>query len=172
MGYSGRYHAASLAAVFLALAIGILIGVGLGDTVKGTTQDLEQSLKSDLASSRGRSETLQSQLNQERDFDQQAYPALVGGLLRGDRVAVVALGGLPEAMKADIEAVVGSQSPTGAQLAEFTVIREPPDRRSLAGAFPPGTRLHAAARNDDDLSTLARRAGRTLVTGGAPFDRL
>jgi len=30
MGYSGRYHAASLAAVFIALAIGILIGVGLG----------------------------------------------------------------------------------------------------------------------------------------------
>ena len=28
MGYSGRYHAASLAAVFVALAIGILIGVG------------------------------------------------------------------------------------------------------------------------------------------------
>ena len=33
MGYSARYHAASLAAVFLALAIGILIGVGLGDNV-------------------------------------------------------------------------------------------------------------------------------------------
>ena len=29
MGYSARYHAASLAAVFLALAIGILIGVRL-----------------------------------------------------------------------------------------------------------------------------------------------
>ena len=33
MGYSARYHAASLAAVFLALAVGILIGVGLGDNV-------------------------------------------------------------------------------------------------------------------------------------------
>ena len=29
MGYSARYHAASLAAVFLALAVGILIGVGI-----------------------------------------------------------------------------------------------------------------------------------------------
>ncbi len=36
MGYSARYHAASLAAVFLALAIGILIGVGLGDNVVRT----------------------------------------------------------------------------------------------------------------------------------------
>ncbi len=42
MGYSGRYHAASLAAVFLALAIGILIGVGLGHNVlSGAQRDLE-----------------------------------------------------------------------------------------------------------------------------------
>ena len=32
MGYSARYHAASLAAVFLALAVGILIGVCLVTT--------------------------------------------------------------------------------------------------------------------------------------------
>ena len=43
MGYSGRYHAASLAAVFVALAIGILIGVGLGHkVVSGTTKNLAQ----------------------------------------------------------------------------------------------------------------------------------
>ena len=49
MGYSARYHAASLAAVFLALAVGILIGVGFGsDIVNGTADDLEQSLPSDL----------------------------------------------------------------------------------------------------------------------------
>ena len=47
MGYSARYHAASLAAVFLALAVGILIGVGFGsDIVTGTADDLEQSLAS------------------------------------------------------------------------------------------------------------------------------
>src|SRR4051794_19926641 len=103
MGYSARYHAASLAAVFLALAIGILIGVGLGDNVvKGAKGDLEGSLKSDLADARSQAEDLQGQINQERDFDQQAYPALVGDLLRSDRVAVVALGGLPDAMKVDI----------------------------------------------------------------------
>src|SRR5215208_5542189 len=60
MGYSGRYHAASLAAVFLALAIGILIGVGLGNNVvSDTTKGLEQSLKSDLAAARGRPDDLQ-----------------------------------------------------------------------------------------------------------------
>src|SRR5215211_1101414 len=111
MGYSGRYHAASLAAVFLALAIGILIGVGLGhNVVSGTTKNLEQSLKSDLSSARGRADTLQAQLNQETEFGQQVYPALTGNVLRDDRIAVVALGGLPEDIKGDIEAVVGPDS--------------------------------------------------------------
>src|SRR5919108_4183791 len=114
MGYSARYHAASLAAVFLALAIGILIGVGLGDNVvRGAKGDLEASLKSDLADARSQVEELQGLLNQEHEFDQQALPGLMGGLLRGDRIAVVALGGLPEAMKGDIDAVIGDQSPTG-----------------------------------------------------------
>ena len=54
-GYSARYHAASLAAVFLALAIGILIGVGFGDdVVSGTTEDLEESLQSDVQDARQR----------------------------------------------------------------------------------------------------------------------
>ena len=94
MGYSGRYHAASLAAVFLALAIGILIGVGLGHkVVSGTTKNLEQSLKSDLASARGRADDLQGQLNRQNEFEQQVYPTLAGRVLRGERIAVVALGG-------------------------------------------------------------------------------
>jgi hypothetical protein len=37
LGYSARYHAASLVAVFLALAVGILIGAGLGDNLVSDT---------------------------------------------------------------------------------------------------------------------------------------
>ena len=172
MGYSGRYHAASLAAVFLALAIGILIGVGLGhNVIPAARKDLEQSLKSDLSDARGRADTLQGQLNQERGFSDQAYPALVGGLLRGDRIAVVALGGLPENMKGDIESVVGTDNPTGAELGEVAIVREPPDRRALASAAAQGTPARALARNPDALSAVARRMGRALVTGQKPFFR-
>lgn len=171
MGYSARYHAASLAAVFLALAIGILIGVGLGDRVKGTTKDLEASLKSDLADARGHVESLEGELNRERDFSEQAYPALVGNLLRGDRVGVVALGGLPDEMKGDIESVVGTGSPAGAQLGEFAVVREPPDLRALAEAARKGTDFRKVAREPDALSALAQRAGRSLVKGGPLFNR-
>jgi hypothetical protein len=172
MGYSARYHAASLAAVFLALAIGILIGVGLGDNVvSGTTKGLEQSLKTDLADARGHAETLQGQLNQERDFSDQIYPGLVGDLLRGDRIAVVALGGFPEDMKGDIESVAGADSPTGARLGEFVVVREPPDLQGLADAAVKGTRAHGMARDPDALSGVARRVGRSLVWGGLPLNR-
>src|SRR5262245_13718132 len=123
MGYSGRYHAASLAAVFLALAIGILIGVGLGhNVISGAQRDLEKSLKSDLASTRDRNQALQSDLNQEREFGEQIYPGLVGNLLTGKRIAVVALGGLPDDIKGDIEAVVGGDSPTSARLGEVAVV--------------------------------------------------
>src|SRR5215216_5968666 len=122
MGYSARYHAASLAAVFLALAIGILIGVGLGDrVVRGARNDLEQSLKSDLSDTRNHNQTLQAELTREREFSEETYPALVGNLLSGDRVAVVALGGLPESMKGDIESAAGTDSPTGAELGEVVV---------------------------------------------------
>jgi Copper transport outer membrane protein, MctB len=172
MGYSGRYHAASLAAVFLALAIGILIGVGLGHNVIPAAQrDLEQSLKSDLSDARGRADTLQGQLNQERDFSQQAFPALVSGTLRGDRIAVVALGGLPESMKGDIESLVGPDNPTGAELGEVAIVREPPDRRALASAAAQGAPARTLARNADALSGVAQRMGRALVTGRTPFYR-
>jgi hypothetical protein len=171
MGYSARYHAASLAAVFVALAIGILIGVGLGDKVKGTTKDLEASLKNDLADARGHVDSLEGELNRERDFAQQAYPALVDKVLRGDRVAVVALGGPPDEMKGDIESVVGADSPTGAQLGEFAVVREPPDLRALADAARKGTDFRKLARDQDALSAFAQRAGRSLIRGGPLFDR-
>jgi hypothetical protein len=173
MGYSSRYHAASLAAVFLALAIGILIGVGLGDNVVSETRkDLEDSLKANLTDARAQTEDLQDQLNREGDFSAEVYPALVGDLLRGRRVAVVALGGLPEEMKGDIEAVVGGDSPTGADLSEFAVVREPPDLRALAAATPGGGSARALARDSDALSALGRRAGRALLSGGRVFDRL
>lgn len=173
MGYSGRYHAASLAAVFLALAIGILIGVGLGHNVIPAAQkDLEQSLKSDLSDARGRADTLQSQLNQERDFSQQVFPSLVGGQLAGARIAVVALGALPDDMKGDIESVVGTDNPTGAALGEVAVVREPPDLHAIAAAAAKGTPArHLTARNQDALPALARRMGRALVVGGPPLAR-
>jgi hypothetical protein len=131
MGYSGRYHAASLAAVFLALAIGILIGVGLGHNVlSGAQRDLETSLKSDLANTRGKNQALQGELNQAREFGAQIYPGLAGNLLSGKRIAVIALGGLPDGLR---------RSPCSAS--RWTCTRLPPTRRGRGGRRWPATRM-------------------------------
>jgi hypothetical protein len=172
MGYSGRYHAASLAAVFLALAIGILIGVGLGhNVVTGTTKNLEQSLKSDLSAARGQADELQAELNRHADFEQQVYPDLTGNVLQGDRVAVVALGALPDNIKGDLQAVVGPDSPSGAALAEVAVVREPPDLAAVSGAAPKGSQGRDVRRDRAALTAVAKRMGRALVAGGSTFKR-
>jgi hypothetical protein len=166
MGYSARYHAVSLAAIFLALAVGILIGAGFGnDVVSRETQNLEDSLKSNVVEARDRADALQSQLDREREFSQRAYPALVAGLLYGERVAIVAVGSLPDETRNDVEAALG---PAGAQLGEVATVREPPDLQVLAGEAQ-GTRFSGLANDGDQLERFAARYGRALLSGGPVF---
>src|SRR5947208_8363137 len=132
MGYSARYHVASLAAIFPALGVGILIGTGLGkNVINGTTKRLESSLKSDLDSARSQASTLRGELHQQQDFAQGVYPALTDASLPAKRIAVVALGGLDGTLRDDIERVLGPQNETGARIRECDVIREPADAPAL-----------------------------------------
>src|SRR6266511_3863970 len=167
MGYSSRYHAASLAAVFLALAIGILIGVGFGDdVVSGTSRSLENSLKGDLEDARAEVDELNAELGKERDFGEAAYPALVDGRLEGDRVGLIAIGGLPSEISDDVEEALG---PTGATLAEVAVVREPPDTQALAGNLQ-GTPFAKLDHDPEQLEAFGRAVGRQLVAGGRLLD--
>ena len=96
MGYSARYHATSLVAVFLALAIGILIGAEFGgDALTNTRKDLEHSLTGNLQDARERADELNGQLARSDEFASRVYPALVRDRLAGRRIGVVALGDLP-----------------------------------------------------------------------------
>jgi hypothetical protein len=169
MGYSSRYHAASLAAVFLALAIGILIGVGFGDNVlSNTKKDLEASLTGDLEAARSRSDQLAAQLNRSDEFSQRVYPVLVRGELQGQRIGVVALGGLPEDLSGAIEDAL---QPTGGRLVAVAVVREPPDLGSLADKLS-STRLFDLDTNSDSVEALGKGAGRQIVLGGDLLDRV
>ncbi len=164
MGYSSRYHVASLAAVFLALAIGILIGVGFGDNVlTGTSKGLEHSLKGDLQDARDQVDELGGQLDREREFGERAYPALVGKSLKGHRVFLIALGGVPGQLSGDVEEAIG---PTGGRLAEVGVVSLPPDTHGLADSLH-GTRFSKLDKNPDELEQFGRAAGRQLLGGGA-----
>ena len=168
MGYSGRYHAASLAAVFLALAVGILIGVGFGDDlIQGTAEDLERSLESDLDEARQQAAEAEAELARERETSDLLYPAVVGDRLDRMRVAIIALGSLPEGVSTNIEQAL---EPTGATLSEVAVVSEPPDTEEAVNALA-GARASALSRGEG-LELAAKRAGLALAEGAPRFDAL
>lgn len=168
MGYSARYHAASLVAVFVALAAGILIGVGFGsDLVSGTAEDLEQSLEADLNQARAEIEDLEAKLDTEREFGEAVAPAIVADRLRGREIAIVALGDLDPELADDIRAGVES---AGGALQEIAVVTAPPDTAAAADAV-----RDQGVRNEPRgaaLTRAAERAGRALVRGGDRFPEL
>jgi hypothetical protein len=187
LGYSARYHAASLAAVFLALAVGILIGAGLGDTVLSNTEEnLRESLEEDIEEAQERASDVENELDRERQFGARAYPALVGNRLDGERVGVIALGDLPGGLSDEIESAL---QPAGAELAQISVVRLPPDVAGLAEAID-RKRYAKIEKDPDRLEELANVLGEQLAkgrgklleatrdvllarsSGGAPIDRV
>jgi Copper transport outer membrane protein, MctB len=169
MGYSARYHATSLIAVFLALAIGILIGAEFGgDALNNTRKNLEQSLTGNLQDARERADELNGKLARSDEFASRIYPALVRGRLAGRRIGVIALGDLSGETASAIEETLG---PTGARLVGIGVVREPVDLNALAADLGK-TRFADIRSNEDTLTAFGTGAGRQLVRGGTLLDRV
>jgi hypothetical protein len=163
MGYSARYHATSLIAVFLALAVGILIGAEFGgDALTETRKNLEQSLVGNLQDARSRADDLSSELGRANEFDEKVYPVLTRERLLGKRIAVVALGGLPSDITSEVEEALG---PTGATLVGVGVVREPVDMAGLASELSE-TRFAEIRTESDQLTELGVGVGRQIVIGG------
>jgi Copper transport outer membrane protein, MctB len=163
MGYSARYHATSLIAVFLALAIGILIGAEFGgDALTSTRRNLEHSLVGNLQDARSKADELSGELGRANEFADRVYPVLTRNRLDGKRIAIVALGGLPGDDTAAVEDALG---PTGARLVGVGVLREPVDVSGLAGDLAK-TRFADLRRNPDALGELGTGLGRQIVIGG------
>jgi hypothetical protein len=163
MGYSARYHATSLIAVFIALAVGILIGAEFGgDALTNTRKDLEHSLVGNLQDARSRADELNGQLGRSNELAERVYPVLTRDRLSGKRIAVVAMGGLPSDVTTAVEEALG---PTGAKLVGVGVVREPVDVNGLAGDLSK-TRFFDLRTNPDALTALGIGLGRQLVIGG------
>src|SRR5262249_43422682 len=169
MGYSARYHATSLIAVFIALAVGILIGAEFGgDTLNSTRRDLENSLTGNLQDARNRADDLAGELGRANEFAQHVYPVLVREQLQGRRIGLLAIGGRRGDISASIEDALG---PTGGRLVGVGVVREPVDTHSLAGDLSK-TRFADIAKNNETLTELGVGIGRQLVLGGNLLDRV
>jgi hypothetical protein len=163
MGYSARYHATSLIAVFISLAIGILIGAEFGgDALTGTRKDLERSLVGNLEDARSEADQLSGELGNANEFAERVYPVLTRDRLQGKRIAIVALGGLPSDVTASVEEAL---APTGAQLVGVGVVREPVDVNGFAADLSK-TRFFDLETNSDQLTALGKGLGRQLVIGG------
>ncbi len=163
MGYSARYHATSLIAVFLALAVGILIGAEFGgDALTETRKNLEQSLVGNLQDARSRADDLSGELGRADEFDEKVYPVLTREELQGRRIAVVAMGGLPGEITSAVEDALG---PTGAKLVGVGVVREPVDMAGLAGELSE-TRFAELRTETEQLTELGVGVGRQIVIGG------
>lgn len=163
MGYSARYHATSLIAVFLALAVGLVIGATLGgDTIDSTRKNLEHSLTGNLEDARERADELSDELGRANEFSSRVYPVLVRDQLRGRRIGLVALGDLPSDVYGAIEDAL---APTGARLVGVGVMREPVDTNGLADDLAK-TRFAQIARDPDVQTAFGVGLGRQLVRGG------
>ncbi|HEY6729875.1 MAG TPA: copper transporter [Solirubrobacterales bacterium] len=163
MGYSARYHATSLIAVFIALAVGILIGAEFGgDALTNTRRDLEQSLVGNLQDARSRVDELNADLNRADEFSERVYPVLTRERLEGRRIAIVALGGLPSDVASDVEEAL---EPTGARLVGVGVVREAVDVNGLAEDLAQ-TRFANLRTDPEALTELGTGLGRQLVIGG------
>src|SRR5882757_2612018 len=163
MGYSARYHATSLIAVFLALAVGILIGAEFGgDALTETRKNLENSLVGNLQDARGRVEDLNGELGHAEEFDEKVYPVLTRDRLQGKRIALVAFGSLPGEITSAVEGALG---PTGAKLVGVGVVREPVDTSGLAEELA-NTRFSELATEPEQMNELGTGVGRQIVIGG------
>lgn len=163
MGYSARYHATSLIAVFIALAVGILIGAEFGgDALTNTRRDLERSLVGNLQDARSQVNDLNGDLNKSNEFAQRVYPVLTRDRLEGRRFAILALGGLPSDITGEVEEAL---APTGGRLVGVGVVREPVDVSGLAEDLAK-TRFADLRSNPDALTELGAGLGRQLVLGG------
>lgn len=163
MGYSARYHAASLAAIFLALAIGILIGSEFGgDLLTETKKDIEQSLTSDLDNARSEVDDLNQQLEWSDDFGNRAYPLLIDSRLAGERIGLISFGQLPSGITKSVETAL---VPSGAKLVAVGAVRQPPSVEQLAQVLGGGGK---PARGDREelLEKYGVVVGRQLINGG------
>ena len=157
-----RYHALSLAAVFIALVVGLLLGVAIGDKelVSSAQRDLRSSLRADVRQADTERDQAKARLREQQQFADAAYPILAKDQLRGRRIGLVVLGnddGVPDLIRRALQ-------PTGADLALVAVVRENPDLSALADRAR--GRYADLAQDASLLDDLGRRAGIQMVTGG------
>ncbi|WP_426595416.1 copper transporter [Cellulomonas sp. McL0617] len=137
-----RYHVVSLISVFLALAVGIALGAGplketIGDTLTGQVEQLRQekdALRTELDGTAG-------DLKDSETYIDAAGPQLLDGALTGRRVAVIALGKVPDKTQTALDQRLDQSGATVTAHVTLTDMWTDPDvrtfRQALVGQLTP-----------------------------------
>ena len=145
-----RYHAVSIAAVFLALAIGVVLGAsGVSDRLLGAVTTRADDLGGRVQQLTTERDTLAGAQRASDEFAQRVGPAAVRGVLQGQTVVLVTSGADP----ADRNAVVALLGQSGAKVTGEVALtgavgdpaRADQLRRLTAQLLPTGAQLPAAS---------------------------
>jgi len=98
-----RYHLVSIVAIFLALSLGLLLGsTELRPYVQRGLQAASKTEQRQISSLLGQKDRLQGQISSENQFALANGPAMLHGVLAGQRVAIVLAPGAPGSVTSGI----------------------------------------------------------------------
>lgn len=159
-----RYHAMSLAAVFVALALGLLLGVTLGDTnlIADVRGGLEDSLKHDLNDARRQASDRKDQIDRQNEFIAAAYPRIVRGDLAGERVATL---GSAAVAQSTLRSVTRAVEPAGADVTYIAQLLAKPQYEKIAAALGVSKLIGDGAPTPAEADQLGRAVGRRISRG-------
>jgi len=145
-----RYHAVSIAAVFLALAVGVVLGSsGVSDRVLAAVSTQRDDLGAEVTRLTAERDALAAQERAAGEFASRVGPAAVRGLLAGQTVALV-VAGADNADRDGVVGLIGQAGGTVTGLVELTDAVGDPARadqlRELTSQLlPVGAQLPAAS---------------------------
>jgi copper transport outer membrane protein MctB len=98
-----RYHLVSIVAVFLALSLGLLLGsTELRPYVQKGLQGLSKTEQHQIDTLLGQKQQLKSQISSENQFALANAPAMLDGVLAGQRVVLVLAPGAPDSVTSGV----------------------------------------------------------------------
>jgi hypothetical protein len=159
-----RYHALTIAAVFVALALGLLLGMTLGDTnlISDVRGNLENSLKQDLTDARQESRDRADRIKRQNEFIAAVYPQLVAGDLDGEKVATI---GSATVAQSTLRSVTRSVEPAGSEVTYIAQLSAKPRYRKIAAELGISNTIDGSAPTAAEAEQLGRAVGRRMARG-------
>ncbi len=161
-----RYHAISLIAVLIALTLGLLLGVSIGDAglVSDFEGNIKESLNADLATARKERKQARELLTANEAFLKQAFPEMVNGDLRGQRIALIGNTGATQDVLGDVRATVEAADGKLAYAGELVA---DPDLEKIAASLGVKNTELLDKKPVAFANRMGRAAGRRVARGRA-----